>query len=153
MKKILVLLMLAASFARAQESTVWERSAYVMGASAIYVFYDYLLYAPNQWPAGSTEEVTFRITQLALLGGLTYFLVDKFGWKTGAAFGALYFSWCFDAAYYLLYGRDSWHDEVESGTVTWARHTPAGQFENPTSARTLKVQMGIGISLSIALIL
>ena len=82
-----------------------------------------------------------------------YILVDKFGWKTGAAFGALYFSWCFDAGYYALYGRDAWSNDVESGSITWARHTPAGWFENPTSARTLKAQMTVGITVSILFLL
>ena len=129
-----------------------ERGAYVAGASIIYVLYDYVLY-DRTMQAGEPREIFFRVSQLALLGTLTYILVDKFGWRTGAAFGALYFSWCFDAGYYALYGHNAWRDEVESGTVTWAQHTPAGWFENPTSARTLKLQMGLGISLSIALLI
>ena len=159
MKRLVFLLFLSAiiatlatslSFAQPpQEHTALERGAYVLAASTIYVAYDYLVYAPNQWEEGSTEEIVFRATQIVLLGGLTWFLVDRFGWRTGVAFGALYFSWCLDASYYLLYGRNAWHDDVESGTVTWARHTPASWFENPTSARTLKIQMTVGVTVSI----
>jgi hypothetical protein len=154
MKSILIiLLILFVESGQGQESTAWERSVFVIGASAIYVGYDYFVYAKNQWKAGTVEEITFRISQLALLGGLTWFLVDHFGWKTGIAFGILYFSWNFDAAYYWLHGRDAWQNEVESNSVTWAKHTPAGWFESPTSAKTLKIQMSFGIGISIALLL
>ena len=122
MRKILPLVFaisIAAHVGAAEtESTAWERSAYVIAASAIYVSYDYFVFYPNQWQAGTTEEVAFRISQLALLGGLTWFLIDKFGWKTGVSFGALYLSWNFDAAYYWMAGRNSWI-EVERGEVTW----------------------------------
>jgi len=149
--KTLFMLLLLCSVARSE--TAVERGLYVLGASAVYVLYDYAVYAPNQWEAGTAEEITFRVSQLVLLGGLTWFLVEKFGWKTGIAFGTLYVSWNFDAAYYLLYGRGAWNSEVEGNTVTWARHTPAGWFETPTSGRTLKIQMAVGMVLSVALIL
>lgn len=129
-------------------ANAWEKAAYVAGASVIYAGYDVLVYSPNQWPAGSTEEILFRVSQIVLLGGLTWILVDKFDWKTGAAFGALYFSWNLDALYYLFYGRGAWKQEVERNKVTWAKHTPAGWFESPTRARTLKMQMGIGITVA-----
>ena len=149
--KTLAFIFLLSSQAMAEESA-WERATYVLGASMVYVAYDYFVFYPNQWRGGTTEEIAFRISQVALLGALTWFLVDKFGWKTGAAFGALYLSWNFDAAYYAIAGRGSW-DEVRRGKVTWARHTPAGLFESPTSERTLKIQLGIGAIVSIAFIL
>lgn len=146
--KLLAIILLALTLSTAH---AWEKAAYVAGASVIYAGYDVLVYSPNQWPAGSTEEVLFRVSQIALLGGLTWFLVDRFGWKTGVSFGVLYFTWNLDALYYLMYGKRAWYLEVEKSKyknpagVPWTRHTLAGQFEWPTSPETLKYQMGAGM--------
>lgn len=129
-----------------------KEAIYVLGASGVYVMYDYLLYANNQWSAGSAEEIAFRVSQLMLQGALTWFLAEECGIKAAIAFNVLWLTWNLDAAYYGVYdlfkGTSTWKTEVESNTVTWARHTPVGWFSSPQSARALKIQMSVGVLVS-----
>lgn len=105
-------------------------------------------------------------------GLLTYGLTKKFGWKTGAAFNAIWWTFGDDLLYYGIaeaMGRlnivkkgSSWDRSpafkgVVEDKVTWAWWTPVGLLrggknDKSIEGKTLFIQSGVGLAVALGLL-
>ena len=95
-----ILLVLACSVSRAQDSLRLQRYEYVIGAALAFSFADYVidnhLRADAGWPSNYRVPVLYRLLQGGIQAGITYFLYKNFGLPSAITFNFLTWTGCLD---------------------------------------------------------
>jgi hypothetical protein len=164
---ILLIIICVCGTARAQDSTRYERIAYVVGASVGFSLVDYVAFNYAQAYLG-VDHRNFTNTiyhgLFGLLGvAINYFLFEKFGWKGLAGFDLIWWTWGDDLGYMAwanILNPPSPHwpnrsTEQFTDNICCAEWTPAGLMQGyrgglPRS--TLFGQAAIGFAISMGIL-
>jgi hypothetical protein len=128
-------LLLVCSSAAAQDNSKTEKALYLIGASAAFSTIDYFGYNLTKNEQG-VAPVTYRVFQVLVQAGLTYFLYEKCGLPTSIAFNLIWWTFGNDFTYYGISelvpaggqfeGRGTWGSFARSGGPGHAYWTPVG---------------------------
>ena len=157
----LLFLLIFISSSRGQDSTRFERVAYVLGASLGISLFDYEGYNLEK-NHGAFANTAYRITYIAVQAALSYFLYKQLGLPSAISFNLIWWTWGDDLAYYgwaetlnsfAMEGRK--HTGLEGNGIYWAWWTPIGLMR-PKDSRidksALVAQAVIGFSVSLAIL-
>ena len=140
-----------------------ERLLYLSGAVVGFSVFDYIGFNATKGDRGSL--IAYRVVQTAVQGLITWFLVEKCGWRTALSFNIIWWTFGMDFLYYgiaeseVLRLDKSWEGKgilkqaVMDNGAQHAWWTPAGLVQpgRPVSGQTLILQSLIGLSVSIAI--
>ncbi len=137
-----------------------ERAEWVLGASAAFSIADYIGFgATREHPKALS---VYRVVQVALQAGISYFLYQKFGLKETISFNLIWWSWCDDLGFYgianLINPKPPFENRSWNGLqspITWAYWTPLGLTRPRGSAiaeDALVIQAILGLSISIIIL-
>ena len=141
-----------------------------LGASVLFAAFDYVGY--NLSKGNPTTLKIYRAAQVTAQAALTYGLTKEFGWKTGAAFNAIWWTFGDDLLYYgiaeamgqlgVVKEGSKWDGKggfkgIADDKVTWAWWTPVGLLSGakngkPIDGNTLFIQAGVGLAVALSLL-
>jgi hypothetical protein len=145
----------------AQNFSRIERIGYVCGASLAFSLFDYI--GANATKTNTTARSAYRVLEVAVQAGISYFLYKKLGLSSAISFNLIWWTWCDDIAYYgwayLINPKPPWEGRyfngMQSDYVSWAGWTPIGLTRKHGSLidqAVLVTQAMIGFSISIAIL-
>jgi hypothetical protein len=142
--------------------TQLEKVAWLAGASVAYAGFDYVGF--NLVRKTSTPKLIYRMLQLGVQAGITWFLYEKCGLPTAIAFNLVWWTFGDDFIFYGFteglnvggswLGRGIYHENISSNQTTWAYWTPIGILRGmsqsrPIAGNTLVAQSLTGAALSL----
>src|SRR5207302_4154835 len=163
---VIIMIVLLAHSARAQDSTRLQRIGYVVGASLAFSLADYigfnLLKQADHVNPDYHAPLLFRLTEGMAQAAFSYFLYKYIGLNSAIAFNLMWWTWCDDFAYYgwgYVTGIFPWESAHESGLrfnhYTTAGWTPIGLLRPQGSSiakSALLAQSAVGLTISMAIL-
>jgi hypothetical protein len=162
---IMIVLIISDSAVKAQDSTRFQRYAYVLGSSLVFSFADYVAFNLLKKSYGGTNFAvlaTFRIAEGLTQAAITYFLYKECGLSSAISFNFIWWTWGGDFAYYgwgYLLSLFPWESRAQSGLrfseYNSAGWTPIGLLRPQDSwiaKNALEAQAVAGLSVSISIL-